>query len=52
MPTEWTPKNSEEYGKWFEKNQNNVSNFQTFRIGLDLIRKLESDISILKSKVK
>lgn len=42
MPTEWTPKNSEEYAKWFEENQDNVSNFHVFRMGLDLITYLEA----------
>ena len=42
MSTIWTPKNSKEYAEWFEKNYENSTKEQVFKLGLDLITFLES----------
>lgn len=42
MPAEWTPKNSAEFTRWFEKNQDKVTNIGVFRKALDLITSLEA----------
>lgn len=43
MPKIWTPKNSKQYAEWFEKNYENTTKEQVFKLGLDLITYLESN---------